>query len=380
MSSKIYFRIISPKHLKFFAYIIFFTMFSFVSEIHLLPQISAQQVNKINKKNGDEQKILAEIKIAKVFIENQEWEKARVKLRGIINDSPNNQHLDIAYYWLAYALFQQKKFSEAERIIEELKRKFPDSAWIDESQSLLVEINSQNGRQSDLTSEEVSKSDDETKAFFIQNLLDTDRPKALEIIDEILGAASKASDNLKESVLLLLFDDKSDWATDKFIQIIKKEPNENLVRQSLIGLKNRDEKKILPVLRDFLQQNTNERLFDAALYSVSNLPGESAIGTLIYVAKNGVSENLKQKSIIWIGNLRSTRATAELKNLYWFFTEIELKKQVQISLGEMNSGEALRILADLIESETNNVLIEHGMEILKRKDKKYPRKKLPNKN
>ncbi len=344
---------------------IFFAAVLFVSDINFLPQVFAQQV--ISKNNKDEPKILSEIKISKNFIETQEWEKARVKLSSIITNFPNNRHLDITYYWLAYTLFQQKKFSEAEQTIADLQSEFSGSAWIDESKSLLAEIKSKNGQQVNLTSEEFSKSDDETKAFAVQNMLETDRRQATAIIDEILGSPSKATDNLKESVLILLFGDRSDWATDKFIQIIKTENNENLVIQSLIGLRRRDEKKILPVLRDFLQQNTNENLYDAALYTVSSFPTETSITTLIYFAKNGKNNKLKQKSIIWLGNLGTKRAIEELRNSYKIFTEIELKQQVQISLSEMNKSESLQTLIDLIESETNNDLIEHGLEMLKRK-------------
>ena len=368
-----------------FVFIIFFGAVIFVSEIKFLPEVAARQVNETDRKKvDDEQEILAEIRIAKNFIENEEWEKARVKLTGIINDFPQNRYLDIAYYWLAYTLFQQKNFSEAEQTIADLQRKFPDSAWIDESKSLLVEINSKNGRQINLTSEEFSKSDDETKAFAVQNLLETDRSKAMIMIDEILGSASKAADNLKESVLILLFDDKSDWATEKFIQVIKTGNNENLVKQALIGLGKRDEKKVLPVLRDFLQQNTNENLTDAALYSVSKLQSEASVANLIYFAQNGSSQELKQKSIIWIGNGKSKRAIEELKKLYSFYTDVELKEQVQISLSEINTPEALQVLIGLIEGETNKDLVEHGLELLKEKTEpsvlRYLEKKLQVKN
>ena len=384
-SVKNYFRFIRRANLKLFVYIIFFGAVIFVSEIKFLPEVAARQVNETDRKKvDDEQEILAEIRIAKNFIENEEWEKARVKLTGIINDFPQNRYLDIAYYWLAYTLFQQKNFSEAEQTIADLQRKFPDSAWIDESKSLLVEINSKNGWQINLTSEEFSKSDDETKAFAVQNLLETDRSKAMIMIDEILGSASKAADNLKESVLILLFDDKSDWATEKFIQVIKTGTNENLVRQALIGLGKRDEKKVLPVLRDFLQQNTNENLTDAALYSVSKLQSEASVANLIYFAQNGSSQELKQKSIIWIGNGKSKRAIEELKKLYSFYTDVGLKEQVQISLSEINTPESLQVLIGLIEGETNKDLVEHGLELLKEKTEpsvlRYLEKKLQVKN
>ena len=366
-SSKSYFRLNKRKSLKLFVFIVFFTTFLLVANVHLRQQVFAQEVTRTNEKEDDKQKILTEIRIAKNFIENTEWEKARTKLVSIIKTFPQNHHLDIAYYWLANTLFQQKKIFEAEQIIIILQSEFPSSAWIDESKSLLVEINSKNGQKTVLTNEEFSRSNDETKAFVVQNLLETDRTKAVSIIDEILSPAGNAADNLKEAVLIILFDDKSDWATEKFTQIIKTNSNENLLKKALIGLGGRDEKKILPFLRNFLQQNTNENLFDAALYSVSRFSETSATAVLVYLAKNGRHKELKQKSIIWLGNIGSKNAIEELKSLYKLFTELEFKQQVQISLSEINTPESLKSLIGLIEVETNNNLIEYGLEILKQK-------------
>ncbi len=360
--------------------IFFFTGVFFFPKAFVISPVSAQETTQTGNDKTDEQTVLREIRIAKNFIENEQWEKARVKLAEIIANNPRNRYLDIAYFWLAYTLFQQQKYTESEQIINDLQRDFPNSDWIDESKSLLAEINSKNGRKTNLTSGEFSNADDETKAFAVQNLLKTDHPQATVMIDEILAPASKASNDLKESVLILLFDDKSDWATDKFVQALKNEKSENVLKQSLIGLGSRDEKKILPVLRNFLEQNDNENLTDAALYALSEMKGEAPFESLNYFAQSGKTDELKQKSIIWIGNAKSPRRLATLQKLYGLYTATDLKEQVQISLSEIDTPESLEILMGLIDGETNEELIDHGLELLKEKNEppvvRYLEKKL----
>lgn len=316
----------------------------------------------------DDDKILVEIRTAKNFVENEDWEKARAKFAEIISDFPQNRYLDIAYYWLAYSLFQERKFPEAEQTLAELRTNFPDSAWLDEAKTLQVEINSKSGRQTAIGAEEFSASDDETKAFALQNLLKTDRQTAVRQINEILGGAGDAADNLKESVLILLADDKSDWAAEKFFQVLKTEKNENVLKQALIGLRSRDKTKVLPVVRDFLRRNENENLIDAALYALAGDGGETALATLVNLAQNGESDELKQKSIIWIGEKKSEKAIEELKKLYYVYSSAELKKQVQISLVEMEMTEAYQAVIGLLEGETNRELVEHGLDLLKEKN------------
>ena len=368
-SVEIFSRFVSRVNGKFFCGLLIFTALVLCSEFPVLLKVSGQEVVKPNSEQAenDDQKVLNEIRAAKTFIENEEWEKARVKLSETIGGFSHNRYLDMAYYWLAYSLFQQKKFSEAEQIIADLEREFPDSAWLDESKSLIVEIKSKTSQQTALVNEELPDGETEAKAFAIQNLLETARPKGVAVIDEILSSQSKASDNLKESVLILLIDDKSDWATDKFIQILKTEKSESLLKQSLIGLGKRDEKKTFPVLLEFLRQNANESLIDAALFAVSNTGKDTSLAALADLAKNGNDYDLRQKSIIWIGESGSNKAAAELKSIYGFLAENGLKEQIQISLSEIDTPDSIQILIDLIEGETDKSLVENGLELLEQK-------------
>ncbi len=369
---------------KRFVEIIFLTIVLTVFGAGFAPPVFAQETVKTDSQNMDERQILAEIRTAKSFIENEDWEKARLKLTDIIRNFPQNRHLDIAYYWLAYSLFQEQKFSEAEQVIANLRSEFPNSAWIEESKSLLAEISSRNGRQAEVEKDGFAGSDNEAKAFAVQNMLKTNRKQAVSMIDEILAPGSQSADFLKESVLTLLFDDKSEWATNKFVQALKNETSEEVLKQALIGLGRRDEKTRLPVLSNFLRRNENENLLDAALYAVSQSRSETSIAALVEYAQNGGSDALKQKSIIWIGNIKSKRAVEELKKLYAFYIVADLKKQVQISLSEIDAPEASQALIDLIERETGKDLIDHGLELLKEKNEpavlRYLEKKSQGKN
>ena len=96
LSLKNYFRFTGRTNLKLFVYIFFFTAVLSISEINFLPQVFAQELIGTNKNNDDEQKILSEIQIAKEFIGNEKWEKARIKLTNIISGFPKNRYLDIA--------------------------------------------------------------------------------------------------------------------------------------------------------------------------------------------------------------------------------------------------------------------------------------------
>ncbi|MCD9188118.1 MAG: tetratricopeptide repeat protein [Pyrinomonadaceae bacterium] len=318
-----------------------------------------------NVKQGEDD-ILTGIRTAKTLIENEEWAKARGGLEALIIKYPQNKYLDIVYYWLAYTQFQQKNYPEAEQTIARLQSEFPNSEWNSEAKNLLAEINSKKGRVSVPTAQEIS-GDDETEAFNIQSLLESDHPKGAARIDELFGAGSNASVNLRESVLLILADDKSDWATDKLIWVLKTEKEEVLLKQALIGLADRDVRKTAPVVRDFIKQNDNEEFTDAAFYALSGRNGENSFADLVYFAKNAANVEVRRKSIIWLGEKATAAAVRELKSLYGSLTEKELKEQVQISLNEMETTESFKALMDLIDGETDKDLVEHGLELLEQK-------------
>lgn len=340
--------------------LLFALLLAFVQSANLVT-VSAQK-----NENAKQDEILTEIRTAKAFIENEEWAKARTELEGLINKYPQNKYLDIVYYWLAYTQFQQKNYPEAEQTIARLQSEFPNSEWNAEAKNLLAEMNSKNGRASVPTAPEISD-DDEAEAFNIQSLLESDHTKGAARIDELFGAGSNASVNLKESILLILADDKSDWATDKLIQVLKNEKEEVLLKQALIGLANRDSRKTAPIVRDFISHSDNEEFTDAAFYALSGKNGENSFADLVYFAKNAANIEVRRKSIIWIGERSTAAAIKELKNLYGSLTEKELKEQVQISLNEMETTESFKALMDMIDRETDKDLVEHGLELLEQK-------------
>ena len=70
-------------------------------------------------------------------LREQNWPVAAEQFHQSITSDKSNA--DAAMYWRAYALYQARRRSDAERQITALERKYPDSRWIKEAQVLRMD-------------------------------------------------------------------------------------------------------------------------------------------------------------------------------------------------------------------------------------------------
>ncbi|MFO7865541.1 MAG: HEAT repeat domain-containing protein [Candidatus Aminicenantes bacterium] len=91
---------------------------------------------------------------AKEYVFKREWEQARRKLEAYLEDFPEGELRDEAFYWLAQSLNMLSQQTEREDIIVQLKEaavdktnqlmhNYPDSVWRDDAAALQVEIAAQ---------------------------------------------------------------------------------------------------------------------------------------------------------------------------------------------------------------------------------------------
>ena len=70
-------------------------------------------------------------------LRDQRWQEAAEQFEMAIES--DREQADSATYWRAYALFKAGRNSEAERELSRLERKYPDSRWTKEAQTLRIE-------------------------------------------------------------------------------------------------------------------------------------------------------------------------------------------------------------------------------------------------
>jgi FecR protein len=108
------------------------------------------------------------------------------------------EHSDGALYWKAYAQNKQGQVKAALETCTELGRDFSGSNWVHECGALEIEIHTKTGKPV----EPKVWSDDDLKLLALASLMQTDEPRALAQLQEILNG--DASEELKKKAIFIL--------------------------------------------------------------------------------------------------------------------------------------------------------------------------------
>lgn len=125
----------------------------------------------------------------------------------------HSNHADGALYWKAYAENKQGQKTAALDTCVELHRDFPASRWIDECGALEIEIRAASGKPQQ---PDAGQSDD-VKLLALNLLLQTDEPRALAQIQEILSGNS--SEKLKQEAQFILGQHYSDATYPQIVRV-----------------------------------------------------------------------------------------------------------------------------------------------------------------
>jgi hypothetical protein len=125
----------------------------------------------------------------------------------------HGEHADGALYWKAYAQSKQGQMKDALGTCAELRSEFSTSNWVHECGALEIEIQAKTGKPA----EPKIWSDDDLKLLALSSLMQTDEPKALAQLQEILNGDS--SEELKKKATFILGQHYSDATYAQIVRI-----------------------------------------------------------------------------------------------------------------------------------------------------------------
>src|SRR5262249_31960541 len=115
----------------------------------------------------------------------------------------HGRKVDAAMYWKAYALKKAGNKTQAQAMLNDLRKGYPQSRWLGEAAKLEAEM--KEGKV------DVSGCDDEeTKAIALQALMNSDSERAVPILEKVIHG--NCSPKMKDRALFVLAQSSSDKA------------------------------------------------------------------------------------------------------------------------------------------------------------------------
>ena len=264
-----------------------------------------------------------------------------VRMRG--------RHADAALYWRAYALHKVARDLEALQSIDELDRAYSSSRWRREARILRHELRSDSRANPD-SNPDPNEADDEIKLMALNSLMQADSEKGVEAAGKLMQGNS--SERVKERVLFILAQSKSEKAQQILLSVAKGTTNPELQAQAI---------KWLAIAGGTRNSQTLQEIYAAAL---SNEIKRSVLRAFIInhdkdalfkIAQQEKTPELKCDAIRQLGVLR---AGAELTQLYKSSNDPDTKECLLKSMSVAGNQEAL---IEIAKSEADPSVRRHAI-------------------
>jgi HEAT repeat protein len=264
------------------------------------------------------------------LVDERKYEEALKQYQYVVDAKGNR--IEGALYWKAYVLAKLGRRDEAMKSLDELKKGYASSRWLNDAKALELEIQQSGGRAASPESE----SDEELKLLAINGLLSTDPERAVPLLEKQLNNP-KNSPKMKERALFVLAQSKNARGREIVGNYAKGATNPDL--QSLAiqymgsfgGKENRDK------LAEIYRSVSEVQLKRAVLRGLMMARDQEY---LLQIAKSEQNPELQREAIRYAGN-----AGADVSALWSANASKEIKEAVLEGLMNRNNVEKLAEIA-----------------------------------
>ncbi len=240
---------------------------------------------------------------------------------------------DGALYWKAYALLRLNRGARAQLAVEELRRRFPESNWIDDAQALEIEIQRTNRQPTNPD----AVADEELKLIALNGLMHLDWNRARPILQSFL--AGRSSPRLMERALFILSQNDSPEARQMLLGIARDATNPELSEEAIQYLAFFDDDEARAELRKLYRELTDFELKERVLESMMIADD---LESLLAVASTETNLELRKSAIQQLGLLD---AKGELRQLYATESSRSAKEEILRALMLADDLESLLAVA-----------------------------------
>jgi tetratricopeptide (TPR) repeat protein len=284
-------------------------------------------------------------------LREQRWMDAAAQFEQAIKADRNQA--DAAMYWSAYAYYKAGRSKEAERELRRLERKYPDSRWVKEAQSLRIE-NQDSMESIEQAASGDSAMDDELRLFALSQLMDRDPERAMPLVMDLMRNSD--SQKVREDALFVLALSETPEARQALSGFARDSENPELQRNAIRMLGTMDATAELQALYPTLQDTDSK----VAVIEAFSIAGDSAMFKQVLAEET--DPELRQAAIYGIAMEDNAESAALLESLYQSTTSVAEKTTILEALSIMDEAEDLAL--KILTTETDPELQQRAIHVL----------------
>jgi HEAT repeats len=294
------------------------------------------------------------------LVDEHQYERALEGYQQVIESK--GSRVEGALYWKAYALGKLGHGAEASAALEELKKSYSSSRWLNDARALELEIRQGAGQKASPEAE----NDEDLKLLALNGLIGTDPDRVIPQVERILTSA-KSSPKLKERALFVLAQSRNAKAREMLTKYARGGTNPDLQLKAVEYLGAHGAKEDRAVLSEIYQANSDLGIRRAILQSYV---GSHDADTLLQLARSEQNETLRAEAIryasiagadVWplyaggSGAIESRRALAQA--LFTKGDSAHLAEIIRTDKEPKVRRDAIRYLGNLPRAKSADLLI-----------------------
>lgn len=264
-------------------------------------------------------------------IDSEHWDEAIAAFEDVIE--AKGRRIDAALYWKAYAQNKAGRRPEALATLQDLRKQFPDSRWLRQSQALEQEVRQSGGQPPNPE----NAANEDLKLMALNGLVTMDAERAVPMLEKFL--ASNSSPRLRERALFVLCQSGSPRAREVVMKVARGGDSPDLQRKAIeyLGMFGGAESR--QALGEIYASTADVEVKKAILRSFM-ISGEK--GRVLTAARSEANPELRREAIQQLGIMG---AQDELWTLYQAETSAMVKRAVVNALFIGGSADRLMELA-----------------------------------
>jgi tetratricopeptide (TPR) repeat protein len=342
---------------------------------------------------------------ARAALNRESYSRAAELFGQLYTKYPRSSYAGDAYYWQAYAYYKRGNDQSLKRALEVLKlqrEKSPSASTRGEAETLAARIQGQLARSGDAEaaeavtaiatraamplppvppvagtppippsvgiaplppgstrryrgSRDACASEDDIQTAALNALQQMDASKALPILKKVLARRDEGSLCLRRKAMFIVSQQQGVEAEQILLDAARSDPDAEVREQAVFWLSQVNSPTAVLALDSILRSAADPVLQDKAIFALSQQNSTRARQALRdFALRSGVSDELREKAIFWIGQSADPDRLAFLKTLYGQLKSEELREKILFSISQNESKDSspwlLSVAADVNES------------------------------
>lgn len=306
---------------------------------------------------------------AREALNARRYEEAARAFAELRRAYPQSAYVADAYYYQAFALSRAGGRSELEQARELLRAqrdRHARAGTLRDAEELMVRIEAQLARRGDAEAaaaiarqaSEACGPEDQVRASALSALLMMDAASAMPIIEEVLKSRDACSAQLRRQAVFLLAQNPGAASVGLLLDLAHRNPDPDpQVRESAVWwLSQVKSEAALDALEDILRESDDPALQEKAVFALSQQGSPRALEFLRQAAERpGASRKVREQAIFWIGQSPDAGGAAYLMELYPRLDDADLKERAVFAIAQSSTEATRRWLMERVRDTSEPV-------------------------